>query len=77
MAPVSAISLWLLVVFLIFLTASEFTHLFGLGELRRLFFTSRPSVLQLNRRQRIRELLQLSRLIDTHSIGEFHDQPRH
>ena len=73
MAPVSAISLWLLVVFLIFVTASEFTHLFGLGELRRLFFTSRPSVLQLNRRQRIRELLQLSR----HSIGEFRDQPRH
>jgi hypothetical protein len=49
------------------------THLFGPGELRRLFFTSRPSALQLNRRQRIRELLQLSRLMDTHSIGEFRD----
>jgi hypothetical protein len=54
-------------------TVSEFSHLFGPGELRRLFFTSRPSELQLNRRQRIRELLQLSRLMDAHSIDEFRD----
>src|SRR5215468_11644787 len=46
----SAISLWILVLFLIYVTASEFSHLFGHGELRRLFFTSRPSDLQLNRR---------------------------
>jgi hypothetical protein len=69
----SAISLWLLVLFLIYVTVSEFSHLFGPGELRRLFFTSRPSELQLNRRQRIRELLRLSRLMDAHSIGEFRD----
>ena len=69
----SAISLWILVLFLIYVTASEFSHLFGPGELRRLFFTSRPSELQLNRRQRIRELLRLSRLMDAHSIGEFRD----
>ena len=68
-----AISLWLLVLFLIYVTVSEFSHLFGPGELRRLFFTSRPSELQLNRRQRIRELLRLSRLMDAHSIGEFRD----
>src|SRR5215472_23864 len=55
----SAISLWILVLFLIYVMASEVSHLFGPGELRRLFFTSRPSELQLNRRQRIRELLQL------------------
>src|ERR1700730_1411550 len=67
----SAISLWILVLFLIYVTASEFSHLFGPGELRRLFFTSRPSELQLNRRQRIRELLRLSRLADAHSINEF------
>jgi hypothetical protein len=67
----SAISLWILVLFLIYVTASEFSHLFGPGELRRLFFTSRPSGLQLNRRQRIRELLRLSRLMDAHSIDEF------
>jgi hypothetical protein len=67
----SAISLWILVLFLIYVTATEFSHLFGPGELRRLFFTSRPSELQLNRRQRIRELLRLSRLMDAHSIDEF------
>jgi hypothetical protein len=69
----SAISLWILVLFLIYVTASEFSHLFGPGELRRLFFTSRPTELQLNRRQRIRELLRLSRLMDAHPVGEFRD----
>jgi len=67
----SAISLRIFVLFLIYVTASEVSHLFGPGELRRLFFTSRPSELQLNRRQRIRELLRLSRLMDAHSIDEF------
>jgi hypothetical protein len=69
----SAISLWILVLFLIYVTASEFSHLFGRGELRRLFFTSRPSELQLNRRQRFRELLRLSRLADLHSRDELRD----
>jgi hypothetical protein len=69
----SAISLWILVLFLIYVTASEFSQLFGRGELRRLFFTSRPSELQLNRRQRFRELLRLSRLADTHSGDELRD----
>jgi hypothetical protein len=41
----SAISLWILVLFLIYVTASEFGNLFGPRELRRLFFTSRPSKL--------------------------------
>jgi hypothetical protein len=68
-----AISLWILVLFLIYVTVSELSHLFGPGELRRLFFTSRPSELQLNRRQRIRELLQLSRLMDSHPAGELRD----
>jgi hypothetical protein len=67
----SAISLWILVLFLIYITATEVSQLFGPGELRRLFFTSRPSELQLNRRQRMRELLRLSRLTDAHSAGEF------
>jgi hypothetical protein len=66
-----AISLWTLVLFLIYVTATEMSHLFGPGELRRLFFTSRPSELQLNRRQRMRELLRLSRLADAHSAVDF------
>jgi hypothetical protein len=69
----SAISLWILVLFLIYVTASEFGNLFGPGELPRLFFTHRPSELQLNRRQRFRELLRLSRLTDAHSVDEFRD----
>jgi hypothetical protein len=68
-----AISLWVAVLFLICVTASEFSHLFGSGELRRLFFTSRPSEPQLNRRQRFREILRLSRLADLHSVNEFRD----
>jgi hypothetical protein len=69
----SAISLWILVLFLIYVTASEVSHLFGPNESRRLFLTSRPSELQLNRRQRMRELLRLSRLADAHSVDEFRD----
>jgi hypothetical protein len=68
-----AIQLWILVLFLIYVTASELNHLFGDGELRRILFTHQPSELQLNRRQRIRELARLSRLADAHSVDEFRD----
>ena len=71
--PFIAISLWILVLFMIYVTASEFSQLFGRGEVRRLLFTHRPSELRLNRRQRIRELLRLSRLADAHSANEFRD----
>jgi hypothetical protein len=52
-----------------YVTATKSSHLFGPGELRRFLFTSRPSELQLNRRQRIGELLRLS----AYSIDEFRD----
>ena len=68
-----AVSLWICVLFLIYVTASEFGHLFGRGEIPRLLFTNRPSELQLNRRQRMRELLRLSRLADEHSAAEFNN----
>jgi hypothetical protein len=68
-----AISLWLFVLFFIYVTVAEFSQLFGPGEIRRLIFTSRPSDLQLNRRQRARELLRLSRLTDEHSTEEFRE----
>jgi hypothetical protein len=67
----AAISLWMCVLFLIYVTASEFGRLFGPGEIPRLLFSNRPSELQLNRRQRMRELLRLSRLTDGHSADEF------
>jgi Alpha amylase, catalytic domain len=63
----------ILALFLSYVTASEFSHLFGPGEMRRLLFTSRPSDLRLNRRQRLRELLRLSRLTDEHSGAELRD----
>ena len=66
-----AISLWICVLFLIYVTASEFGRLLGPGEILRLLFTNRPSQLRLNRRQRMRELLRLSRLTDGHSADEF------
>jgi hypothetical protein len=69
----AAIQIWILVLFLIYVTTSELNHLFGGGELRRLLFTHRPSELQLNRRQRIRELARLSRLADAHSVDVFRD----
>lgn len=68
-----AISLWIFVLFLIYVTAAEFSQLIGPAEMRRLIFTYRPSDLQLNRRQRARELMRLSRLADDHEIEEFRD----
>jgi hypothetical protein len=68
-----AIQLWILVLFLVYVTASELNHLFGEGELGHILFTSRPSELPLNRRQRILELVKLSKLADAHSIDEFRD----
>jgi hypothetical protein len=69
----TAISLWVFVLFLIYVTASEFSRLFGPAEMRRLFFAYRPSELQLNRRQRARELMRLNRLADGHELAEFRD----
>jgi hypothetical protein len=68
-----AIQLWIFVLFLIYVTASEFNRLFGHGELSRILFTYRPSELQLNRRQKIYELVRLGKLADAHSMDEFRD----
>jgi hypothetical protein len=69
----AAVNLWICVLFLIYVTASEVARLFGREELWRLFFTSRPTELQLNRRQQIRELIHLSRLMDAHRFADFRD----
>ena len=68
-----AIQLWIFVLFLVYMTAHEFNRLFGYGELARILFTYQSSELQLNRRERIRELVRLGRLADAHSIDEFRD----
>jgi hypothetical protein len=68
-----AIQLWIFVLFLIYVTASEFNRLFGHGELGRILFTYRPSERQLNRRQQIHELVRLGKLADVHSLDELRD----
>ena len=68
-----AVQLWIFVLFLVYVTASEFNRLFGRGELGHILFTYRPSELQLNRRQQIQELVRLGKLADAHSIEEFRD----
>jgi hypothetical protein len=68
-----AVQLWILVLFVIYCTVSELNRLFGHGELARILFTQRASELQLNRRQRIRELVHLSKLADAHTEQELRD----
>jgi hypothetical protein len=70
-ARFSAISLWVFALFLIYVTAVEFSQLFGAAEMRRLLFSYRPSELQLGRRQRARELMRLNRLADEYDLDQF------
>jgi len=67
------IQLWLMVLFMLYVTISELNTLFGDGELPRLFFRWRSSEAKLTRRQRIRLLARLSHLTDKHDIAEFKD----
>lgn len=69
----AAIQIWLFVLFLIYVTATELNLLFGQGELVKIFFTRRSSELKLNRRQRIRDLIKLGRLTDAHTVKELED----
>ena len=59
-----AIQMWIFVLFLIYVTASELNDLFGDGELFKILFTRRSSELKSTRRARIRLLTRLSRLAD-------------
>ena len=57
-----AIQIWLMVLFLVYVTAHELNSLFGDGELPRLFLRWHSSEAKLTRRQRIRLLTRLNRL---------------
>jgi hypothetical protein len=70
------VQLWVAVLFLIYVTFSELNMLFGDGELFRILFTHRSSALRLTRRQRIRTMVAVSRLLDAHAIDELRD-PTH
>jgi hypothetical protein len=63
-----SIQIWLMVLFLVYVTAHELNMLFGDGELYRLFFRWRSSEAKLTRRRRIRLLTQLNRLTEANSI---------
>ena len=65
------VQVWLMVLFLIYVTIHELDTLFGYGELPRLFFRWRSSEAKLTRRQRIRLLARLSRLTEAHDLAEF------
>ena len=60
--------LWLMVLFLLYVTLHELNMLFGDGELYRLFFRWRSTEAKLTRRRRIRLLIQLNHLTESHSI---------
>jgi hypothetical protein len=72
-AHFTATQLWIFVLFLAYVTASELNDLLGGGELFKIFFTRRSSELKSTRRARIRLLVRLARLTDTHPIEVLED----
>jgi hypothetical protein len=67
------IQLWIFVLFFIYATGTELNRLFGYGMLAKLFFKHRSSEYKLSRRERIRTLVQLSRVTERHTIDELGD----
>ena len=69
-----SIQIWLMVLFLVYVTIHELNALFGDGELYRLFFRWRSSEAKLTRRQRIRLLTRLNRLTQSNPIEAFSER---
>jgi hypothetical protein len=69
-----SIQIWLMVLFLAYVTIHELDLLFGDGELFRVFFRWRSSDAKLTRRQRIRLLTRLNRLTETTPIDAFSER---
>ena len=65
------VQVWLMVLFLIYVTIHELNTLFGDGELARIFLRWRSTQTKLTRRQRIRLLTRLARLTEAHDVSEF------
>ena len=63
-----SIQIWLMALFLVYVTVHELNTLFGDGELYRLFFRWRSSEAKLTRRRRVRLLIRLNRLTEANSI---------
>ena len=64
----AAIQIWIFILFLIYVTATELNTLFGDGELPRLFLRWHSSEAKLTRRQRIRMLTRLNRLTEANPV---------
>src|SRR4029434_9321124 len=62
------VQIWLMVLFLVCVTAHELNTLFGDGELPRLFMRWHSSEAKLTRRQRIRLLTRLNRLTEANPV---------
>ncbi len=62
------IQIWLMVLFLVYVTAHELNTLFGDGELPRLFLRWHSTEAKLTRRQRIRLLVRLNRLTEANTV---------
>ena len=69
-----SIQVWLMVLFLVYVTIHELNMLIGDGELYRLFFRWSSSEAKLTRRQRIRLLTRLNRLTKSNPIEAFSDR---
>ena len=69
-----SIQIWLMVLFLVYVTIHELNALFGDGELYRLFFRWRSSEAKLTRRRRIRLLTRLNRLTEANPIEAFSER---
>jgi hypothetical protein len=69
-----AIQIWLMVLFLVYVTAHELNALFGDGELVRLFLRWHSSEAKLTRRQRIRLLTRLNRLTEANPVDVISEQ---
>jgi hypothetical protein len=68
-----ATQMWIFVLFLVYVTANEINKLLGDGELFKILFIRRSTELKAARRERIRHLIELSRLTGAHSIATLSD----
>lgn len=68
-----AVQLWMFVLFLGYVIASELNHLFGDGELGKILFTRPSTKLKQTRRERIRLLVGLGKLTQAHGVEELTD----
>jgi hypothetical protein len=73
-ARFTATQLWIFVLFLLYVTASEVNQLLGDGELYKILFQRPSTTLQSTRRKRIRLLTRLSRLTEAHSLEVLTDR---